>query len=737
VYGKRITKYYYINEPNNRFCLFLLNRAQSSEEDWISCRITGGSSVRAMELYARYHKMHTLPSASTSTSTSISISTSTRRTTEILLAESESGTQAMATVGVGDHHHDQETDDPNLVENVLSRELMKLSFQDRNDFQEEIHGVRCIAPTETPELLRRSLYLLQWEIDNAVPFHQKQAYLQSQQQQQQAAANTNTYVNTEEFRLRFLRYELFDVPKAAVRMARFLDLVLEFYGDYALQRPIRITDFSKHELKQLNKGKYQFLPYRDRGGIAGRRVLCIFPDMEWELITPYVRNKIMMYFTWVAGNDVEVQKEGIVVLAWFDKSFEVSRRPAIQTKDHELLTVRPCAIHMCTPNTPFYRLRRSILTMRIGRHNRTRLVVHKGENVELYYELQSYGIPTDQVPITYTGKIKTVHLKQWMKVRELIEGSKRYNVKSGWSSISISSSSSSSSSSSDGSDCETYDSAEAENARNIIESPYLSDIIFRKGASMISHRGNVTLRTLIVAKVRKELLRAQPNDKAQHPNSISNNNKKIKTGRFVSEIIREVREATRANEAAGIGKACRFLVWDEAGWWIECLREEDIHTRIEYIARGIRNTVVKNHKTCAVFAGTMAKVMVTPPTTKSPSTTALTPTKETTRKPPKTPEAIDSPIAPIRYASLRRCSESETTTVSVSSYETTQGGFVLPTQHQHGGTYIFRSQDHSIKKQRLIVMGGEDDDRTKGTAAICEAECFGMKFNSTNDRTWD
>ena len=46
---------------------------------------------------------------------------------------------------------------PEQVEELLSNELYNLSLQQRNNYQDEIHGVRCIAPEETPELLQQSL----------------------------------------------------------------------------------------------------------------------------------------------------------------------------------------------------------------------------------------------------------------------------------------------------------------------------------------------------------------------------------------------------------------------------------------------------------------------------------------------------------------------------------------------------------------------------------------------------
>jgi len=160
---------------------------------------------------------------------------------------------------------------------LLSKELLRLSVEDRNGIQEEIHGVRCLAPEETPHLIKTSLCQLAFELDNdeCIPPSQKRAYLKSQQLQRQQ--QQQTYVNGVEFRLRFLRCELFDAKKAAKKMVEFLNYALEFFGDYALMRPIKISDFTKAELKIMRtEGKFQFLPFRDR---SGRRILFCFPGM--------------------------------------------------------------------------------------------------------------------------------------------------------------------------------------------------------------------------------------------------------------------------------------------------------------------------------------------------------------------------------------------------------------------------------------------------------------------------
>ena len=167
---------------------------------------------------------------------------------------------------------------------ILSKDLLELSFKDRNDIQEEIHGVHCIAPKENPELMHKSLIELAWELDNdnIVPAHPKRGYkkgLEIQQRLQTERANKQLYVFGDDFRLRFLRVELFDVKKAARRILVFLDLLLDLFGDYALERPIRLSDFSEQEIEFVKRGFIQFMPFRDR---SGRRIVSYLPNHGYD-----------------------------------------------------------------------------------------------------------------------------------------------------------------------------------------------------------------------------------------------------------------------------------------------------------------------------------------------------------------------------------------------------------------------------------------------------------------------
>ena len=162
---------------------------------------------------------------------------------------------------------------------LISKEMLEFNLEERNALYEEIHGVTCICPDESPPgMIEMALHNLAIEL-MMVPSALKTAYEQSQQ-------FPVTYVNTPEFRLRFLRAELFNTKKAALRMIKFLENVLFYFGPKALQRPIRLSDFNRKEMKVMNIGRIQLLPYRDR---FGRRIIVGIPAQDHRRQEAHIR----------------------------------------------------------------------------------------------------------------------------------------------------------------------------------------------------------------------------------------------------------------------------------------------------------------------------------------------------------------------------------------------------------------------------------------------------------------
>ena len=174
------------------------------------------------------------------------------------------------------------------MDDEFSRAQMNLPFKDRNAINEEIHCVGCMAPQESPALLRAALYQLNQQLDR---IEDKPAYNRAQQMYttNSGAGRQYGYINTDDFRLRFLRCALFDAKKAAARMVKYLDLVCDAYGPYALTRPFKLSDLSKAEMSFLRGGDYQLMPYRDR---SGRRVMCIVTNNRDD-VSPKTRVRII------------------------------------------------------------------------------------------------------------------------------------------------------------------------------------------------------------------------------------------------------------------------------------------------------------------------------------------------------------------------------------------------------------------------------------------------------------
>mmetsp|Transcript_5055 Transcript_5055/g.10465 ORF Transcript_5055/g.10465 Transcript_5055/m.10465 type:complete len:487 (-) Transcript_5055:248-1708(-) len=413
-------------------------------------------------------------------------------------------------------------DGPKKAEDLVTQDRMRLSFKDRNAIDEEVHGVKNLSREETPELLQESMRQLSVElskIPNKVAFDRSQRLY----------AN-NTYINTADFRLRFLRCEYFDAKKAAVRMVNFLDFVDGLFdGDLVLQRPIQLTDFSKAEMKMLRSGIYQLLPYRDR---SGRPIYTEVGNMGLHLDLK-MRMKLRCYFYYVASNDVESQRKGLVSIVWVQGDF--TNTPMPLRKESRLLyglalsglPLRRASTHFCAPDTLYFRLLSSfVITSLFRSSSLSRIRFHFVEGIERRYCLQGFGIPAETIPITDTGNIKRLYLYQWINVRKRIESKQN-------------------------------------DFRSIVLLPNSNDVLIRAGTTTVSHPGNVFFRGMI----------------------------EIKHFEF-----RSGSEFTQASLAENIVEEIerlkgRFLAWDNRGYWTELRDRSKIIFKVEISIRDFNATL--------------------------------------------------------------------------------------------------------------------------------------------------
>jgi len=200
--------------------------------------------------------------------------------------------------------------------------------------------------------------------------------------------NSKCYLNNPDIRLRFLRCECFVVDKAVQRFMNFLEFSSELFGDFVAERPIRLSDFStKKEKAALQNARTQYLPFRDR---SGRRVFAAVGSGGYDLDMT-LRSKIVMYLHWVASEDIETQRKGVVIIGWvFNERnnpamWEKNIRPSIKNKarinirkDYDSMMIRVASLHLCYSDTPFFRALSALYVFGLDSYSKSICKTHFG-----------------------------------------------------------------------------------------------------------------------------------------------------------------------------------------------------------------------------------------------------------------------------------------------------------------------------------------------------------------------
>jgi hypothetical protein len=194
-------------------------------------------------------------------------------------------TEAPASIISGDTncHSSSSPNGDDDVDLILAKELQQLSFQARCQIQEEIHGVQSVCPNETPEMISNALDQLEEELYQIYTSHS-----QHFEEYREALSHLpdNKYIQSNDFLLAFLRADLYDAKRAALRLTKYLHLIFKYYGLEGLQRPLRFRDLAPLEQELVRAGNYQILPSRDR---ARRLVIVHQGSMAGEGVTNFHR----------------------------------------------------------------------------------------------------------------------------------------------------------------------------------------------------------------------------------------------------------------------------------------------------------------------------------------------------------------------------------------------------------------------------------------------------------------
>ncbi len=274
------------------------------------------------------------------------------------------------------------------------------------------------------------------------------------------------------------------------------------------------------------------------------------------------------------SNQLETQRKGVVVVFFpspnhVQNNFSLARAKArVETLGLLLRTIplRVVSMHYCLPDIPWVRTLSSVLVLS---KLAPRSKYHFGNNLELRYQLQGYGLPTELIPNTDTGNVKKANLKQWIKLRAYLDAQAEVE----------------NSSSSD--DASLFSAQSYPPMNQILDCPGSKDVVFRRGKAMNHHPGNARFMNLIEERI--------------YEHTIDPDTYHTRRAAIEVELIEKVKQ-----------DGGRFLKWDiDRGWLVDMSprSEDEVQSKVHYAFRDFRKKMLRpklepifNHSSTYAFA---------------------------------------------------------------------------------------------------------------------------------------
>jgi hypothetical protein len=265
-----------------------------------------------------------------------------------------------------------------------------------------------VHPVETPELIAQKQLEFETEIEKLAA-DTKHNLLQAQKQCPELL--------THDFKLMFLRCEVFNADLAATRYAKYWDKRVEIFGTKKAFMPLTLSKALKDDIVALSTGYFSLTGSKDT---SGRSI--IFIDLSKQDKSKYPRESMcraMWYIVHAALEDEMTQKRGVVIIG-FPRNAKLSQidRPLTKMNLESIkgcIPVRQSGIHICHPPT-FFNLVLPILKFFMGERLRKRLQLHSGSAEKVLKQIAAFGLPKESMPTDLGGDIVVDHLG-WLEHR--------------------------------------------------------------------------------------------------------------------------------------------------------------------------------------------------------------------------------------------------------------------------------------------------------------------------------
>jgi len=292
------------------------------------------------------------------------------------------------------------------IDSLLSQALNELTFEERQEQQEMLHGVEATITEET-NFVEASLQELD---DHLTKIKRDTVY-------EVAEDMDPGYVGDRSFRVMFLRGNRYDAREAADQMIKFFELKHQLFGKGSLVKDITINDLDEDDIACLKTGWIQ-LAGKDR---SGRQIMLNLPGLRTDKCTLQNELRMRYYVLMSALESEETQIKGTVPIVYAVGDMK-SKVGGNGYYEHMKIaaTVNPnhmAGVHSCTDEISEH-LRHYNIIAAASMKLRTRYRFHYGSQTECFYQLSTYGIPQSFLPVDpVTNKISIqCHLK-WVESR--------------------------------------------------------------------------------------------------------------------------------------------------------------------------------------------------------------------------------------------------------------------------------------------------------------------------------
>ena len=290
--------------------------------------------------------------------------------------------------------------DQNLIRRVEADETAEyydLGGNEREKVLEEIHGVADVMIEEGPDFVQERLNQMEIELNKLSRNESLIAY-------DRAVFLSPSIVKDTDFRLMFLRADLFDPRKAARRLTNFFQSKVELFGEDKLLDDITLNDLDEDDMTTLTTGGFMLLPSKDR---AGRTIMFVSQkSLKYKSWKNLVRTevmallrakmnrshllffpccdqfRVMWYVKMIAVQELEAQVKGFVSIFYNldicehePQYMEAMKRVKRVLTDS--LPYRNVAVHYCL-NDPRMLRALAIFKLVTGKNHRLRFRTHYG-----------------------------------------------------------------------------------------------------------------------------------------------------------------------------------------------------------------------------------------------------------------------------------------------------------------------------------------------------------------------